>query len=108
MLTHTNAARAAAGLAPLGRSGTLVSYACTWASQLAATGNFVHSSFPGGFSSWGENIAWGYGSASAVVEGWMGSAGHRANILNGGYTLHGACSAAGGDGRLYWVQQFGS
>ena len=30
----------------------------------------------------GENIAWGYRSPQAVVDGWMNSPGHRANILN--------------------------
>ncbi len=29
----------------------------------------------------GENIAWGYGSAEAVMKDWMGATGHRANIL---------------------------
>lgn len=34
----------------------------------------------------GENIAMGYRSPEAVVEGWMNSPGHRANILNGDFT----------------------
>lgn len=34
----------------------------------------------------GENIAMGYTSAQAVVEAWMNSEGHRANILNASYT----------------------
>jgi uncharacterized protein YkwD len=36
-----------------------------------------------------ENIAWGYGSAEAVLEGWLGSSGHRANIENCALTEHG-------------------
>ena len=106
MLRLTNAERAAAGLGGLSRNGTLVSLACGWAVQMAASGNFAHSGYPGGFRAWGENIAAGYGSASAVVAGWMGSPGHRANILNGGYTQMGACSADSADGTRYWVQQF--
>lgn len=35
--------------------------------------------FPNG---WGENIAAGYGSPSSVMSAWMGSSGHRANILS--------------------------
>ncbi|HEY1016283.1 MAG TPA: CAP domain-containing protein, partial [Herpetosiphonaceae bacterium] len=31
---------------------------------------------------WGENVAAGYDSPAAVMAGWMGSAGHRDNILN--------------------------
>ncbi len=34
----------------------------------------------------GENIAYGYRTPRAVVEAWMNSPGHRANILNGAYT----------------------
>lgn len=36
-----------------------------------------------------ENIAWGYGTASAVLAGWLGSAGHKANIENCSLTQHG-------------------
>lgn len=34
----------------------------------------------------GENIAWGQKTSEQVMEGWMNSAGHRANILNEKYT----------------------
>jgi uncharacterized protein YkwD len=37
----------------------------------------------------GENIAWGYPTAAAVLAGWLGSPGHRANLENCGYTHHG-------------------
>ncbi len=37
----------------------------------------------------GENIAAGYQAPSAVLEGWLGSPGHRANIENCGFTSHG-------------------
>jgi uncharacterized protein YkwD len=36
-------------------------------------------------SSWGENIAAGYSTPAAVMTAWMGSSGHRANILSSGY-----------------------
>ena len=36
-----------------------------------------------------ENIAWGYGSAEAVLQGWLNSPGHRANIENCALTEHG-------------------
>ena len=35
---------------------------------------------------WGENIAAGYGSVARVIEGWMDSPGHCANIMNGSFT----------------------
>lgn len=108
VLAATNAQRAANGLGALSNNGILVSYACSWASALATQDSGLsHSSFPGGFSFWGENVAAGFGSANGVVSGWMGSPGHRANILNGSFTQMGACVAQGRSGTLYWVQQFG-
>ena len=50
-----------------------------------------------------ENIAQGYASPAAVVEGWMNSAGHRANILNSHYTTMGVGYASPGS---YWSQMF--
>lgn len=35
---------------------------------------------------WGENVAAGYSTAATVMNGWMNSPGHRANILNGSFT----------------------
>ena len=37
------------------------------------------------WSTWGENIAAGYSTPAAVMTAWMGSSGHRANILSTGY-----------------------
>lgn len=108
VLTHTNAARAANGLAALGWNGTLAARSCTWARHLAASDSGLsHSSNGGGFGWWGENVASGYPSASSVVAGWMNSSGHRANILRPQYSAMGSCSATAGSGTVYWVQQFG-
>lgn len=54
----------------------------------------------------GENLAAGFNSAAAVVNGWMNSEGHRANILKDGYTQIGIGIAKDKDGRIYWVQIF--
>lgn len=51
----------------------------------------------------GENIAMGYRTPEAVMQGWMNSAGHRANILNGSFTEIGVGYVADGN---YWTQQF--
>ncbi|MCC7415692.1 MAG: hypothetical protein IT176_01015 [Acidobacteria bacterium] len=61
-----------------------------------------------GGSWWGENIAWGYTSAQAVVNGWLGSSGHRANIENPNFTSTGVGVAANASGQLYWTQNFGN
>jgi uncharacterized protein YkwD len=41
------------------------------------------------YSSGAENIAWGYHSAAAVLDGWLNSSGHKANIENCSLTEHG-------------------
>lgn len=51
----------------------------------------------------GENIAVGYSSASDVLQGWLNSSGHRANIENCAYTLHGI--GLSGEGN-YWTHLF--
>ncbi len=51
----------------------------------------------------GENIAKGYSTPKAVVNGWMNSSGHRANILNASFTHIGVGYVAEGN---YWTQMF--
>ena len=51
----------------------------------------------------GENIAMGYRSPEAVVNGWMNSSGHRANILNANFKQIGVGYVAQGN---YWTQMF--
>lgn len=51
----------------------------------------------------GENIAMGYSTAKAVVDAWMNSEGHRANILNASFTQIGVGYTANGN---YWCQMF--
>ena len=55
---------------------------------------------------WGENIAAGYPSPASVVNGWLNSAGHRANIENASYTAIGSGAAAGGSGQIFWAHTF--
>ncbi|GAE26467.1 hypothetical protein JCM9140_2536 [Halalkalibacter wakoensis JCM 9140] len=50
-----------------------------------------------------ENIAMGYRAPEQVVEGWMNSPGHRANILNGDLTHIGVGYDSDGH---YWTQMF--
>lgn len=51
----------------------------------------------------GENIAMGYKTPQAVVDGWMNSSGHRANILNTSFTAIGVGYVSDGH---YWTQMF--
>ena len=51
----------------------------------------------------GENIAYGQRTPAAVVDAWMNSSGHRANILSASYTQIGVGYCASGN---YWTQMF--
>lgn len=51
----------------------------------------------------GENIAMGYRTPEAVVDGWMNSEGHRANILNSSFKEIGVGYVSSGN---YWTQMF--
>lgn len=55
------------------------------------------------YRSAGENIAYGYAAPQAVVNAWMNSSGHRANILNASYTRIGVGYVSAGH---YWTQMF--
>jgi uncharacterized protein YkwD len=52
-----------------------------------------------------ENVAMGYSSASAVVGGWLGSSGHRANI-EGNATRTGISAVKSASGSWYYTQIF--
>lgn len=70
-------------------------FACAWSTRIGA--------FYTGASSMAENIAWGYGSPANVMSGWMGSTGHRNNILTTSRWEIGVGYASGN----IWVQDFG-
>lgn len=54
----------------------------------------------------GENIAWGQKSPEQVMDGWMNSEGHRANILNANFKNIGIGYYQDQKGVNYWVQLF--
>lgn len=58
------------------------------------------------FTAAGENIAMGQRTPQEVMNGWMNSAGHRANILSTKYDQIGVGVAKAANGTLYWTQQF--
>lgn len=112
-----NSHRKANGLSPLQMDSTLNKGALIRAKETVTS--FSHTRPNGkscftvldeiGFSyrTAGENIAYGQPSPEAVVNAWMNSEGHRANILNANYTKIGVgCHSNGGT--LYWAQFFAS
>jgi len=62
-----------------------------------------------GWSALGQNSAYNYSSSAAgVMNLWMGSSGHRNNILNDRYRDLGVSCLRSASGRYFWVQDFGS
>ncbi|MFU8871150.1 CAP domain-containing protein [Micromonospora sp. SL4-19] len=55
---------------------------------------------------YGENVAWNQKTPAAVMDAWMNSSGHRANILNCSFTEIGV-GVARSNGP-YWTQDFGT
>ena len=117
VVTLTNAERQKAGCPPLANNRTLRQVATAHSEDMAERDFFSHTTPDGedpsdraaaaGYAGYsGENIAMGYRSAEAVVDAWMDSSGHRANILNCSSTEIGVGVADSPRG-LYWTQMFG-
>ncbi|HEX6417925.1 MAG TPA: CAP domain-containing protein [Acidimicrobiales bacterium] len=111
-----NAARAEAGCDPLAVDERLTAAAQAHSDDMAANDYFSHDSLDGrtfvdrvlaaGYPRpSAENIAAGQRTAQAVHDAWMGSDGHRANILNCDFTAIGVGLNASA---WTWTQDFGS
>lgn len=110
-----NVERESRGLSPLTYNWELSRVARFKSQDMSDNGYFSHTSptygspfdmiksFGIAYRSAGENIAKGYSTPKAVVDGWMNSSGHRANILNEQFKEIGVGYVA--DGR-YWTQMF--
>lgn len=126
VLELTNAERAKAGLKPLTLNNQLSQAAQGHSDSMAADDFFSHTGADGSsvsdrvqdtgyqYSYTGENIAAGQKTAAEVVQGWMDSPGHRANILNADYTEIGIGyellenDPGSVNYQHYWTQVFGT
>ena len=118
ILKLVNQERAKAGVPALTLSEKLTSIANTKAKDMADNNYFSHDSptygspfdmlkqFGVSFSYAGENIAAGQKTAEEVMNSWMNSSGHKANILNKNYTQLGVGFVRGGQYGTEWVQLF--
>lgn len=119
----TNLERLKAGLPALKRHGNLQESASWMARDMADRRYFNHVDSAqrdivarlgdfkyDNFRALGENIAMGQRTPQDVVEAWMNSPGHRANILSPNYSEIGVgyVPPADGHGLGYWVQDFGA
>ncbi|MER5357097.1 CAP domain-containing protein [Streptomyces sp. NPDC002785] len=117
VLALVNQERAKVGCSPVTARASLASLAQDFSDDMAARGFFDHTD-PDGHSPWdraskagvqglgGENIARGQADAQAVMDSWMSSDGHRANILNCDYKTLGV-GVHFGAGGPWWTQDFG-
>ena len=124
LLAAADAARAAEGLPPLALHPAAQGAALAHAADLLSNGAFDHAgsdmSLPlervrraGLNPAWAaENLSFGQADAAAVVAGWLGSPGHRANLLSPKARLIGTAEAVYGrrglvtDGARLWVAVF--
>ncbi|MBQ5740055.1 MAG: SafA/ExsA family spore coat assembly protein [Oscillospiraceae bacterium] len=110
-----NVERAKAGLPALTEDWQLSRVARYKAQDMRDKGYFSHQSptygspydmmraFGISYRAAGENIAMGQRTPAAVVNAWMNSSGHRANILSKSFTKIGVGYVASGN---YWTQMF--
>lgn len=122
VLARVNQERARNGLSALARIAELDTAARRHSLDMATNNFFSHTGSDqtsagdranaAGYHwyTWGENIAAGYPTAQAVMDGWMNSPGHRANILNPNFRDIGiaAVTHAGSRYGIYWTQVFGA
>ena len=96
----TNAQRARYGLSALAVDQNLMATARQHGTWMASYRQLVHSNY--GVA---ENIAMGQRSTTEVINSWMNSSGHRANML-GGYRRIGVSAYRSPEGTIFWCQQF--
>ena len=119
VLERTNAERKAAGLPELVPNAKLFQAARDHSANMAKLNRMSHilngrthadraAAAGYAYTFLGENIAWNQRDAAQVLECWMRSAGHRANILNRNYTEIGIGVAVNERGEHYWTQMFGT
>ena len=100
VIEQTNRQRARYGLRPLRVDFGLIRSARRHTQWMTRNHSLQHSAgVP-------ENIAMGQGSPTEVLNTWMNSSGHRANILNSGYTRIGVAAYRTPQGTIFWCQQF--
>lgn len=119
VLTLVNQERAKQGLSALSWSDELANVARAHSKDMATRNFFSHTNPDGkspfdrikaagiSYRTAGENIAAGQRTPQEVVNAWMNSEGHRANILNKNYTKLGVGYVSGGGSySTYWTQCF--
>jgi uncharacterized protein YkwD len=125
VVTRVNNHRTSMGLIGLKVSPTLTNAAVWKARHMARYAYMQHNDpappiartvpdrleacgYPSRTTGWAENIAYGYSTGASVVQAWLNSPGHRANIENASYRSTGVGAATTSSGVVYWSQEFGT
>ena len=101
IVDRTNEERARHGLPPLEVDPNLMESAREHARWMSLTQRLQHTR-----AAVAENIAMGQPDSHSVLRSWMGSSGHRANILNGFHGKIGVAAFRTEGGTIFWCQQF--
>ncbi|MER5228243.1 CAP domain-containing protein [Streptomyces flaveus] len=112
-----NSERAKVGCSPVTLNAKLSQAAQAHSADMASHNTMSHTGSDGSdpgqritragylWSTYGENVAYGYSTPEQVMAGWMASAGHKRNILDCGFKEIGVGAAQPGN---YWTQDFGT
>ncbi|MFF2846588.1 CAP domain-containing protein [Streptomyces sp. NPDC058001] len=117
VLALVNSERGKVGCSPLALNAKLSKAAQDHSADMASGQNMSHTGSDGSdpgeritragyaWSTYGENVAYGYPTPEQVMEGWMSSPGHKRNILTCEFKEIGIGLAQPGS---YWTQDFGT
>ncbi|MFF3208977.1 CAP domain-containing protein [Streptomyces sp. NPDC002962] len=112
-----NSERAKVGCSPVTLNEKLSQAAQAHSADMASHSTMSHTGSDGSdpgqritragylWSTYGENVAYGYSRPEQVMAGWMASVGHKRNILDCGFKEIGVGVAQPGN---YWTQDFGT
>jgi uncharacterized protein YkwD len=111
VLELTNLERSRRGLRTLAPSACADGFAGPWAATPAGRGTLSHQPLSPVLTACkarrvGENVAYGGKTADEVLQMWMASSGHRANILNPAFTHLGVGASRSTSGAWFAVQVF--
>ncbi|QIP82949.1 CAP domain-containing protein [Streptomyces sp. Tu 2975] len=117
IVTLVNNERSKAGCSPVTLNAKLTKAAQAHSEDMAAHRNMSHTGSDGSdagaritragytWSTYGENVAYGYATPESVMAAWMASPGHKRNILDCGFKEIGVGLAQPDN---YWAQEFGT
>jgi uncharacterized protein YkwD len=113
VVREVNLIRRRSGLYQLGTDTYLARFATSRSAAMARDNRLSHRGWERALrragledDALGENVAYNYDTPRAVIDGWMRSPGHRANILRPTFKRIGVGCVIDGRGHRWWTQDF--